>query len=268
MRNIRTKPLAIPVALAAAIGLAGCGDDSAGPEQGVDVEDVAEAEPDEAAEDEELGADEELAEDEIAAGGDLIGQTVTVSGEITETIDPAGFWLGAGGGLFEEGAPVISTTGDFSAWDISDAEQLVDSDTVVQVTGTVAEFVVVDFEEEYGIDLDDELYEDLEGEAVIVAEDVATLAGEEVTLEGEVYELFSTVAFRLAGAGWTVVVLDAEQAAVEPGDAVAVQGTVRQLDIAEIEEDYGLDLDDALYANYEGDLVLVADTVTEVPLAE
>ncbi|WP_298456882.1 hypothetical protein [uncultured Cellulomonas sp.] len=251
MRSIRTKTLAVPIALAAAIGLAGCSDDSAGPEQGTDVEDVAEAEP-----------------GDMDEGGDLIGETVTVSGEITETIDPAGFWLGAGGGLFEEGAPVISTTGDFTGMGMEDPESLMDSDTVLQVTGTVAEFVVVDFEEEYGIDLDDDLWEDLDGEAVIVAEEVATLAGEDVTVEGEVYELVSTVAFRLAGAGWEVVVLDAEQASVEPGDEVAVQGTVRQLSITEIEEDYGVDLEDELYTDYEGELVLVADTVEEVAATE
>lgn len=58
------------------------------------------------------------------------------------------------------------------------------------------------------------------------------------------------------------MVLDVEQATVAPGDTVEVTGTVRQMDIAEVEEDYGLDLEDELYADYEGDLVLVADQVS------
>lgn len=246
-KTLSKRTLATSVAFAAAVALAGCSDDSAGPEQGTDVEDVAEAEP---------GDSDD--------GGDLLGRTVTISGEISETIDPAGFWLGGDGNLFEEGAPVISTAGDFTRMDIDDPESLMDNDTVLQVTGTVAEFVVIDFEEEYGVDLDDELYEDLDGETVVVAEEVVPLAGEDVTIQGEVAELLSTVAFRLAGSGWTVVVLDAEQVAVEPGDVAEVQGTVRQMNLTEIEEDYGLDLDDGLYEDFEGDLVLVADTVTKV----
>lgn len=245
MTTVRKRAFAASLAVATTITLAGCGNDSAGPEIGTDVEDVAEAEPDEPDED----------------APDLLGETVTVSGEITEVIDPGAFWLGAGGGLFEEGAPVVSAAGDFTAMDV-DPAGLLDSDTILQVTGTVAEFVLLDFEEEYGIDLDDDLYEDLEGEAVIVADDIATLAGEDVTIAGEVFEVMSTVSFRLVGAGWSVVVLDAEQAAVEPGDSVEVQGTVRQLDVAELEEDYDLDLEDELYTPLEGELVLVADAVT------
>ncbi len=89
-----------------------------------------------------------------------------------------------------------------------------------------------------------------------------TLPGESITIAGEVTAVLSTVAFQLAGAGWTVVVLDAQHAQVHSGDYVQVQGTVRQLDIAELEEEFGLDLDDKLYEAYTGDLVLVAEKVT------
>ncbi|GGC13278.1 hypothetical protein [Cellulomonas carbonis] len=251
MTTRRTKALAAPIALAAAVALTGCSDDSAGPEEGTTVEDVAEADPDE---------DNEGA-GEADAGDDLIGESVTVSGEVTEVVADGAFWLGAGGGLFEEGAPVVSASGDFADDDVEVGEDLVDSDTIVQVQGTVEEFVLEDFEEANGVDLDDDAYEELEGEAVIVADRVARLAGEDVTISGEVHEVLSTVAFRLVGAGWTVVVIDAEQAAVEPGDTVEITGTVRQMDAAELGDDYGLDLDDALYEEYEGELVLVADTV-------
>ena len=250
MISMRKRAMVAPIALAAAIGLTGCGEDSAGPEQGDTVEDVAEAEPD----------------DDDTAGNDLLGQDVTVSGEITEVVADDAFWLGAGGGWFEDGAPVVSTTGDFTSFGIDDPASLVDADTIVQVSGTVEEFVLLDFESEWGIDLDDGVYEDLEGEAVIVADDVSTLAGEDVTITGTVYDVLSTVSFQLAGAGWTVVVLDAEQAKVDDGDIVQVTGTVRQMNVAEIEDDYGVDLDDELYADYEGDLVLVANTIE--PVAE
>lgn len=251
----------LPAALATTVVLAGCQDDSAGPEEDASVEDVAEADPDEEEDVAEEDVTEEAAEEE--AGTDLLGQDVTVSGEITEVVADGAFWLGGEYDVFGEGgAPVVSASGDFTDMGIEDPQGLVDADTIVQVQGTVQEFVLVDLEDEWGIDLEDSAYEELEGEAVIVADQVQTLAGEDVTTTGEVDELLSTVAFRLVGAGWSVVVLDAQQAAVEPGEAVEVTGTVRQMDIAEIEQDYGMDLDDELYAAYEGQLVLVADQVS------
>lgn len=252
MRSARKMTYAVPFAAAAMVAVAGCSDESAGPEEGASVEDVAEAEPD----------------DDDMTGDDLLGQDVTVSGELTEVVADGAFWVGGSGDFFGEGgAPVVSASGTFADMGIDDPEGLVDSDTIVQVSGTVQEFVLVDLEEEWGIDLVDEGYEELEGEAVIVADQVNTLAGEDVTTSGEVSEVLSTVAFRLAGAGWSVVVLDAEQAAVAPGDMVEVTGTVRQMDIAEIEEDYGLDLDDELYTDYVGQLVLVADQVSATDAA-
>ena len=256
MYTTRKRILGALFAAAMVPAVAAC-TDSAGPEEDVTVEDVAEADP------EETEADLEETDGDEASDGDasLIGQTVTVSGEISEISAENAFWISAGGGLFDEGAPILSPTADFSSFDIGDPASLEDSDTIIQVTGTVTEFFLVDFEEGWGIDLVDEGLEELEGEAVIVAEEVTTLAGEDVTISGEVNELLSTVAFDLRGAGWSVVVLDADQAVLEPGDAVDVTGTVRQLNTVELEEDYGLDLDDDLYAPYEGDLVLVADSV-------
>lgn len=244
MLQLRKTPVVAPLVLAASVVLVGCSDDSAGPEQGADVEDVAEADPTE--------NDQE--------GPDLLGQTVTVSGEATEVVDPSAFVIG-GDALGGDGALVLSSTGTFEDFGTPVSQDTVGSDTVLQVTGTVQELVVVDLEEEYGVDFDDEALEEWEGDAVIVADQIASLPGETITVAGNVTELLSTVSFQLAGSGWTVVVLDADQAAVEPDEYVQVQGTVRQLDIVELEEEFGLDLDDAVYDPYAGDLVLVAENV-------
>ncbi|WP_298462435.1 hypothetical protein [uncultured Cellulomonas sp.] len=244
MVQVRKTAVAAPLALAASMVLVGCSDDSAGPEQGASVEDVAEAEPD----------------DDDMEGPDLLGQQVTVSGEATEYIDPSAFVIG-GDALGGDGALVLSSSGALADVGTEITEDTVGSDAVLQVTGTVEELVVVDLEEEYGVDFDDEALEEWEGDAVIVADQIATLPGETLTLAGNVTNLLSTVSFQLAGSGWTVVVLDAAQAEVEPGEYVQVQGTVRQLDIAELEEEFGTDLDDAVYEPYVGDLVLVAEDV-------
>lgn len=247
MFQLRKTAVVAPLALAASVVLVGCSDDSAGPEQGADIEDVAEADPAE--------NDQE--------GPDLLGQKVTVSGEATEVVDPSAFVIG-GDALGGDGALVLSSTGTFEDFATPVSEDTVGSDTVLQVTGTVQELVVVDLEDEYGVDFDDDALEEWEGDAVIVADQIASLPGESITVAGNVTNLLSTVSFQLAGSGWTVVVLDADQAAVEPGEYVQVQGTVRQLDIVELEEEFGLDLDDAVYDPYAGDLVLVAENVMPV----
>lgn len=226
--------------------VAACDTDSAGPEQDTSVEDVEEA--------------------EAAEGADLSGQTVTVSGEIDEILDPQGFTLGGQG--LEEGVLVLSGAESFADIGLELDESLVDANRVLQVTGTVAELVIVDYEEEFGVDLDDTVYEDFEGEAVLVADQITTLTGETVTIAGQVTDVLSTVAFRMEGTGWTVVVLDAEQAAVEAGDTVQVTGMVRQFIPEELGEEFDVSLDDTAYTPYLGSLVLVAEEVTQAEVTE
>ena len=245
MTTARKRALAAPIAVATAIGLAACSDDSAGPEAGASVEDVVESDPDE--------------NDDT----EWLGKTVTVSGEATEVVNPSAFRIG-GDDLGGDSVLVVSSTADFTEMGADVSEDAVDADTVFQVTGTVREMEVASLEDEYGVDYDDAAFDEFEGENVIVADQVSTLAGETLTMAGEVSNIVSTVAFQLAGSGWTVVVMDAEQATVDEGEYLQVQGIVRQLNIAELEEEFGDDLDDALYEQYEGDLVLVAQDVSPV----
>ncbi|WP_164704554.1 hypothetical protein [Blastococcus litoris] len=220
-------------------GLAACSDDSAGPETGTDVEDVAE-EPED--------GDEALADP-------MTGQTVTVSAEIEEVVAPSAIRIG------EENLLVLSAGPTFEDMGFELVDGLVEDDVVLQVTGTVGTLVFPDIENEFGIDWDDEELVDFEGERVLVASEVDTLAGEPVTFAGEVQDVISTVSFQVAGAGWSVVVLDAQQAAVAEGEYVQVSGTIREFDIATIEEEFGLDLDDELYADFDQRFVVVAENV-------
>jgi hypothetical protein len=258
MLTVRKRLLAPFMALAMATSIAACADDSAGPETGTDVEEVAE-EP----------MEDETGDDEAAQGAEsLVGQTVTVSAEISEVISPGAIRIGGDEGGDESLLVVSGAAESFAEMGFGVSEGLVDDDVVVQVTGTVREFDIADFEEEFGVDYDDDLFEPFEGEHVIVADDVSTLAGEPITISGHVQSVLSTVAFRLAGTGWNVVVLDAQQAQVDEGDFVQVQGTVRQLNIAELEKEFGTDLADEAYRPHEGDLVLVAEKVTQAAPAQ
>ncbi len=246
--------LLFPVLLLSLL-LAACQDTSAGPEVGTDLEDVAGAAPE---------LTEPVAEEE-ALDPALVGQQVTVSADVSEVVSPAAFVLGED--TLSSVLVVSAPAADFGEIGLTVDDALADDDTVVTVTGTVRQFDIAGFEEEFGVDYDDELFEVYEGQSVIVADRVRTLVGQELRIAGEVEEILSTVAFRLAGTEWDVLVLDAQQAAVSEDDFVQVDGTVARLDIADVEERLGVDLDDALYEPFEGEFVLLAQSVQEIPAA-
>lgn len=284
-RTARTRTrarVAVPVALALTLAptLAACSDDSAGPETGADVEDVVEEEPtedealveEEPSEDEGAVEDEALVEDEGAVGGtfqeqseSLVGQSVTVSGTVTEIVSDSAIRIGE---ATDDSLLVLGVSAPLADLGLDPFDEtLVEDERIVQVTGTVRRYDPVEFTEEFGEDFEG-LYDDSEGENVIVADNVDTLTGEEVTVAGEVSEVVSDVAFRLAGVGWDVLILDAAQAAAEEGEAVQVMGTVRRFEILTIEEEFGTDLDDELYTDFEGQLVLVADSIDPIELEQ
>lgn len=91
--------------------------------------------------------------------------------------------------------------------------------------------------------------------------------GEEVTLSAQVRESLDTYAFTLAGMDDTtveplLVLHQGEIQQLEPGQALVVHGTVHEyLDIETVEEELGVDLDNALYEQWEDDPYLLATSV-------
>lgn len=184
MPNMTRKLPAILSAVVLMLVLAGCEQGTDGPEAGATVEDIQEQF---AAFEEDLGALEdrigalEAGAEEVDAADDVIddapaadeaffddvqsyvGQQVTVSAEVESIIDTHAFTLDGP----REPLLVVSATG-------SGDSELVEDGSVVKVTGTVQEsFNVADVEEEFGIDLDDELFEDFGDEHYIVADQVS-----------------------------------------------------------------------------------------------
>lgn len=130
--------------------VAACDEDSAGPETGADVEDVTE-------DDNYFGTDEHL------------GETVTVSAEVTDVISPTSFEL-AGDDWGDESLLVTSAT---------EVQNLNEGD-VVQVTGEVGQFIYGDYSEEYGL-ADVGMYEPYEEEEFLAATSVDTSVGNDET---------------------------------------------------------------------------------------
>lgn len=154
----------------AALGLAGCNSTS-GSEQGADVEDVAE----ENVEEENVAADEP-ADVELAYDGvydqafyddfdSYVGEKVTVSANVDEVVSNKSF--------------TIAGTDDTSVEEVLVLHEKklseINEGLTVKVTGKVMEsFDVPTVEEEMNVDLDDESFEDWDGEHYIKATNVDT----------------------------------------------------------------------------------------------
>lgn len=168
-------------------GVSACGD-TAGSEEGASVEDVQEDVQD----DEGLVEDEAPAEDEVGLAGEenevvgddvsyvydgdydsvfydeldtYVGEEVTLSADVNEVLGDSAF--------------TIAGTDDTSVDEFlvvgADGTEELEPGLTVQVTGIVEEtFDVVGVEEELGVDLDDSLYNDWEGEGYLVATAVDT----------------------------------------------------------------------------------------------
>lgn len=182
--------MALPISAALLLG-ACSDDDSAGPDAGVTVSDLEDMETRLGEMENRVGVLEEdmaafgdaevgVGEDEEGALGeeeqeqpDLVGQTVTVSGEVTSVIAPTGFTISG-----EQDAELAdpNTSGVLV---VSAQEFGVTEGDVVQIVGEVALFRIADIESDLGIDLDDELFEEFEGQPALIASSVDMTVPEE-----------------------------------------------------------------------------------------
>lgn len=184
----------------------------------------------------------------------LIGQTVTVRSPVQELVGDSSFLLEPEGG---ESILVVNATGTpFSA----PVEEI-----PIQVTGEVAQLVVADIEQEYGLELNETDYVDYEGQPAIIAESLALAPTTEdltqnpdvfnnqvIAIEGEVRDIYSPSSFSLFEEGWVddiglVVVgvdrsLKAEGTNLQEGETVVVTGRARPFDAAALQKEYDLGL--------------------------
>lgn len=165
-------------------------------------------------------------------------------------------------------------------------------DVRVRVSGTVQQFDLANLESDLGVDLDDATYSDItnrygENLPVLLADSITNLdhvsyiqnildnpeafSGKQVGFGGRVGEAVSNQ----AGFIYEDALVDADRILVIGSSAdvfdfttmddqlVEVNGTVRNFVLTDIENEFGLDLDDNLFADYQGPVV-VADSITPV----
>lgn len=129
--------------------LAGCGGDTAGPETGASVGEIQNDQ-----------APAEAAENDVMS---FVGQTVTVSAEVNEIIAPDAFTIAGDGFFGGEPLLIVSPPGG----------PAVQEGSPVQVTGTVRQaFDLPAVEQEFGFDLDDNLFGAYSGEPYIAASNI------------------------------------------------------------------------------------------------
>lgn len=212
----------------------------------------------------------------------LIGQTVTIRSEPVEKIAPNTFTVSDEQFFGTESILVVNASGVTFALPTDD-------DVEVQVTGQVRNFVMAEVEQEFGIDLDPEVYVEYENKPAIIAQAIALAPepgeitenpqqyyGEALAVTGEIKDVRSPDSFtldedELFGAT-DLLVLRANPApgapapvAIEGGETVAVTGVLRPFVVADIERDYDLtwdlELQEKLEAEYSQKPVLIADAV-------
>ncbi|HHP7232014.1 MAG TPA: hypothetical protein ACFCUY_14295 [Xenococcaceae cyanobacterium] len=134
---------------------------------------------------------------------DLVGETVTVRGQVAEIEPGMSFTIEEEGFLQGDDVLVVNVSGEM-------LPEMPDDELEMQVTGEVGRFVYADVNSLYDFDLDPDLYADYEDQPVIFATSLTlspnigditdrpeNFYGKEVAIEGEVGEIKSEQAFTI-----------------------------------------------------------------------
>lgn len=215
-------------------------------------------------------------EDVSENAAELSGKTVTIRSEAIEKVDEEGFLVEDEQVLGGEPILVINATN-------SPFVLPADDDIEVQVTGEVRQLILADASQEYGLDLDPEVYGDYEEQPVIIARSLALAPDPEeitanpekyynqlVAVEGEVEKAIDANTFtldedRLFGGDDLLVISPQVPPAMQEGETVTVVGILRPYVEAEFERDYDLtwDLDvrQQIEAEYTSKPVFVSQEI-------
>jgi len=206
---------------------------------------------------------------------ELIGKPVTVRTEVDEKVGPSTFTIKDDEFFGDEEILVVNASGKPLVFPEDDAE--------VQVTGTVAKFVVADINRDYNLGLEPNVYVEYEGKPAIIAQAVALAPkpgeitsnpsvyyNKVIAVPAEVEEIVSPNSFtldeeQLIGASDLLVIVPKPQRPIEEGAKVVATGVLRPFVVADIERDYDLtwdlDVKRKLEAEYSTKPVLIADSV-------
>ncbi|MEA5447825.1 hypothetical protein VB780_04540 [Leptolyngbya sp. CCNP1308] len=212
---------------------------------------------------------------QIEAGDPALGQLVTIRSGVVETLDDNGFVMESNNGDL---ILVINRTGT----PFTQPEAAIP----IQVTGQLDTFSAADSAEQYGIELEPELYDEYDQQPVIIADNFALAPRpqdlwnapdeyyeEIIAVEGDLRPLEESAnAFALFEEGWVsdtgVLIIGVGQlvdaADLEAGENIVVTGQARQLDENLLREaEFGWDDDQIqeFLSRYENRPVIIAEQI-------
>lgn len=214
-------------------------------------------------------ADTKISEIANGLNVDLIGKTVTVSGEVDQILGPKAFII-EGEQLFNDPKVLV----------VNASEAPIIEDTLVQVTGTVREFVGSEIERKFDLDLAQEFEVEFRDKPMLIAtaivltplpgeiaEEPSLFIGKTVTVSSIVDKVISPNAFTLddkeliGGKELLVVGAIPSGGPIYKGNTVLVRGTVRKHITAKIEKDFDFDLQTELEVEYKSRTVVIAQSI-------
>jgi hemin uptake protein HemP len=255
---------------AAAVILPACG--SPTPEA-----EMTESGDDMAMTDETMAVESNVTTEDLSENLDAyLGQTVSVREEVEELVGDYAFMLDDDQLFGGEEILIINASGQ--------PVNLVEGDdTDVQVTGEVRELILADLEQDYGFDLDDELFVDYEDQPVIVAQSIALAPDpgditdnpenyyyQRLAVNGDVGMVVSenTVTLEseeLFGGEDLLAISPEDTISLNEDEEVVMTGVLRPFITSEIEQEYDLtwdlDLQEKLEAEYQDRPILIVDSV-------
>lgn len=215
------------------------------------------------------GSDITISEIANESNTDLIGKTVIVKGEVEEVISPKAFTI-EDDQLFKDPEILV----------VNVTKAPIVEDTLVQVTGTIREFVGSEIEKKFDLNLTQEFEVEFRDKPALIAtavvltpppgeiaEEPSLFIGKTVTVSSKVNEVISPNAFTLDDkeliGGKELLVVGAIPSAslIRKGDTVLVTGMVRKQITAEMEKDFNFDLQPELEVEYESRPVVIAQSI-------
>ena len=194
------------------------------------------------------------------------GETVTVRGEVEQTVDDSGLLIRSAGGAAGGPVLVINATGTPFVTPTNDVP--------IQATGESTQLVIADIERDYGITLDPNLYVDYENQPAIIAKSLALAPTPEqlaenpeafydqvIAVEGDVRGVYSPNTFSIFEEGWIddqgLLIVGADNVSenevgeIQEGENVTVTGRLRPFNRGELEQEFDLGLEPDVLEEFE-----------------
>ncbi len=208
---------------------------------------------------------------------EFYGERVTVTGRVTEAVEPNTFRVGSGGEqLLVVGAQQLSRIAKGERKEVNEGDY-------VRATGEVQQFKIEEVRNEVDYGIDNEYFGDFEGDPAVLASsfEVRVQEGtertaetgqepetavqqitnnpdefyeESVTVSGQVADVVRPNAFLIGGDGNQLLVVGTRELKrkVDEGDRVRVAGTVRQFAIDNFRKEFDRGIDNEYFREFEG----------------